>query len=246
MEEDNLTLSEAGIFGVVARCNRSKYPVNDFHSCFTATDHCQAMAVKPIPERLLDVPDKQARELEKQRPFIRKVVRLCGVPEADLEDVTQVALIKVLVIWKNRQRLNMALDADDPEFSSFVYAIVSRVAMAHRKRKERRETLEEAEWFDNCLRDSGIDPRPTPLQELLEVEQEEQLSALLDELSEWTEPRRMRVFYAHFILNLPMSTIADAEHIPIGTAYTRSRQARIDIRRAYARDAISQRFDKFI
>ncbi|MBK8253551.1 MAG: hypothetical protein IPK82_12895 [Polyangiaceae bacterium] len=173
-------------------------------------------------------------------------MRKSGVLDADVEDVSQIALIQVLAVWKRRQRLNMALDADHPQFGGFVHAIVSRVAMAHRKRKERRETLEEAEWFDNCLRESGIDPRPTPLQELLELEQEERLSALLDELSEWTEPRRMRVFYAHFILNLPMSTIADAEHIPIGTAYTRSRQARIDIRRAYGRDAISQRFDKFI
>ncbi|MBK8257645.1 MAG: hypothetical protein IPK82_33865 [Polyangiaceae bacterium] len=38
--------------------------------------------------------------------------------------------------------MNMALDAAAPEFGALVYTVVNRVATAHKKRKELRETLD--------------------------------------------------------------------------------------------------------
>lgn len=143
--------------------------------------------------------------------FIWRVLRRLGLSEADADDATQqvfmVAADKAAGVSRQGER-------------AFLYAIAVRVAAnARRLRQRRREVSADAVEIEQLSRD---DP-----ERRFEVSR---ASELLDELLARLPPERARVLVLVEIEQMTVAAIAELEGIPIGTATSRLRLARLAFR----------------
>ncbi len=149
--------------------------------------------------------------------FVWNSLRLLGVRDGDLEDVTH----EVFLIVHRR------LDRYDPTRSlkAWIFAIASHAASDYRRlARHRREVL-----GDDAPERSDDAPSA---EERLSARQE---GRLVREALNSLEPERRTVLALHDIEGLPVPEIAAALEIPLNTAYSRLRLARRDLVAALTR-----------
>jgi RNA polymerase sigma-70 factor (ECF subfamily) len=146
--------------------------------------------------------------------FVVRSLRRLGVPPRDLEDLTHDVFVTAF-----RRR-----DAFDPSrpIKPWLFGIAFRLAADFKRlvRHDRELPIEQAVE----ARDGGRPP-----DEAAALAQDRQL--VLDALAR-IELARRAVLIMHDIEELPVPEIADALEIPLGTAYSRLRAARMDFSNA--------------
>jgi RNA polymerase sigma-70 factor (ECF subfamily) len=144
--------------------------------------------------------------------FVWRSVRRLGVPEGDVDDVVQQVFLKA------RDRLP-ELSADSTKGT--LYRLALGLASNHKRslRRRREEHLEED-------RD-----RPATSDETMRLEQR----ALLDRLLEPLDLDLRAVLVLHEAEELSVTEIAELLKIPPGTAASRLRRAREEVKAALAR-----------
>jgi len=156
--------------------------------------------------------------------FLR-LVRRFGVASCDAADVVQDALVR---IWSKR-------DDVDPDRSpdSYQRRIVAREALQyHRRSRARREVLIPPDDQAH-LRDAGLDPEEVAL---LREER-----ALLEGFIAQIDASRRAIYVEHHLHGVPVEEIAERHGIPLGTAKTRLKLAREEVKAARARWEAEQR-----
>jgi RNA polymerase sigma-70 factor, ECF subfamily len=143
-------------------------------------------------------------------PFVVNSLRRLGIHQSDLEDLTHEVFMTAL-----RRR-----DSYDPgrPIRAWLFGIAFRLAADFRRlvRHGRELPLEQTA--------EAADTRMAP-DEAAVSNQDRQL--VVDALA-WIELPRRGVFIMHDIEGLAVPEIAQALEIPVGTAYSRLRQARIE------------------
>jgi RNA polymerase sigma-70 factor (ECF subfamily) len=148
-----------------------------------------------------------ARIFKECAPYVWRVLRRLGVPEADVQDVCQEVFVVV------HRRL--------PEFEhrssvkTWVYGISVRVASDHRKRVKRRLEVVTGAPPDQAH-------MATPYDELARRQAREQLDRALATLDE----DKQAVFVLYEIEQLSMHEVAQVVGCPLQTAYSRLHAAR--------------------
>ena len=144
---------------------------------------------------------------DKHAPFVFRVMRHLGVPEADLQDQCQEVFIAVyqgLETFEGRSAL-----------TTWLYGICLRVASTYRRR-----ALSRAEVPAERLPDSDVPPSQHD-----SVEQDQAWSQLRQLLEELDEQKR-QVFVLYELEELPMKQVAQLCDCPLQTAYSRLHAAR--------------------
>jgi RNA polymerase sigma-70 factor (ECF subfamily) len=145
--------------------------------------------------------------------------RLLG-PHADLEDLVQMAFIRV--------HRNLAAFEGRSRFSTWLYRICVHVAMDHlRQRRRRREDL------DATLGQDRADPDADPAREAMLGQARARLQAILARLKE----DKRNVLVLHDIMEVPGEEIARMLGIPPATVRTRLFYARREMARLLAGQA---------
>jgi RNA polymerase sigma-70 factor (ECF subfamily) len=148
--------------------------------------------------------------------YVWNTLRRLGVPETDLEDMTQDVFIRV-------QRHLHEYDPSRPMkpwLFGFAYRVVGQNIRKWRRRGETPAPLVEA-----------IDPTPL-VDERLVMEQNRRL--VLKALTR-IDLKRRALFVLHEIDGVSIEEIARAMEIPVNTAYSRLRVARAEFRAAVER-----------
>ncbi len=146
--------------------------------------------------------------IDEHAPFVLRVLRYAGVPEADVMDAAQEVYLIV------HRRLH-EWDEHTGALTTWLYGICIRVAANVRRGHRRRRWDLRAE-----LPDSSIEPPQEA--DLERIEARKRLLALLDLLDD----DKRAVFVLHEIEEMPMPEVALALEIPLGTGYSRLRLAR--------------------
>lgn len=154
--------------------------------------------------------------------FVWRVLRRLGVPDADLEDVTQevfVVVLKKLETFAHRSSMR-----------TWLYGIAYRCASEHRRRAHVRSEVPTEEP------DAGA-ADPAQLESIDRKRARDQLDAILARLDD--DKRAVFVFYE--IEELEVSEVAEILGCPVQTVYSRLRVAREHVeaaaRRLAAREA---------
>lgn len=145
--------------------------------------------------------------------FVWRCLRALGVPAADLDDATQ----EVFMILHRR----LASLSEPETVRGWIYGVVRNVAANHKRgarRKaasatalEREPTAHTATPLDNAL----VQEAANSLQEFLQqLDADKREVFVLAELEEWTIPQ-----------------VAKVIEVPVNTAYTRLRSARLEFER---------------
>ncbi len=149
------------------------------------------------------------------RQYFRYVWALLGrlgVPEANLEDVTQEVF---LVLHRRRDEFRQGSSV-----RTWLHGIALHTARRHRAKLERRR-----------LKDETLEPSPPPPTPEAEVGQRRALQRL-DQLLEQLPDEQREVFVLAEIAELPAPEIAELLAVKLNTIYSRLRLARRHIRRA--------------
>lgn len=151
-----------------------------------------------------------------QGPYAHRILRRLGVHPADVDDAFQEVFVVVhrrLAELRHRESLR-----------AWVYGICIRVAARHRRiRNSAREVaVEEAE--------EPVDPT-TPVESLNEKQARQVLHAILDQLDE----DKRAVFVLFELEELEMNEVAQSLEVPVATAYSRLRAARVAVDEAVRR-----------
>ncbi|MEM1033718.1 MAG: sigma-70 family RNA polymerase sigma factor [Myxococcota bacterium] len=151
--------------------------------------------------------------VEAYHDFAWRTLRRLGVAGADTDDATQQVF---MVIYQKLERIDPAKER------SFVYGVTVRVARAHRRRgrRHREVPLDDVEAVEGG--------QATPAAEAEAREGLRRLDALLAQVS---FPLRV-VFVLHEIEGMTLTEIAAALDIPRGTAASRLRRGRRQLREA--------------
>jgi RNA polymerase sigma-70 factor, ECF subfamily len=149
-------------------------------------------------------------------PFIWRVVRRLGIPEADADDVTQ----EVFLVAAHRLS-----DIEDGKERSFLYSVAVRVAANARRAGRRRQSA-----YDRF----EIAPRePVPLPDHLSDQRNAR--EMLDELLESLPDDLREVLVLHEIEEIGVAEAAQILNIPVGTVGSRLRRGREKFHAAVAR-----------
>jgi len=148
---------------------------------------------------------------EQYAPFVWRVLRRTGVPEADVEDVCQevfIAIDKQLPRFDGRSSLR-----------TWIYAIAVRRAISHHRRPVR-----------HYERATDVTP-----EQAIDAEQMAQIdtrraAAALDALLDRMDRDRRLVFVLYELEQLPMREVAAVLGCPLQTAYGRLHAAREELR----------------
>lgn len=151
-----------------------------------------------------------------EAPFVLRILRRLGVPEADLEDAAQDVFLVV----------HRKLDGYDARSSlrSWLFGIASRVALARRRRASARNEVPRADLDplgseeQATNGDGRIDARALLLHALAQLDLEKRTVFVLYELEGFT-----------------MAEVAAAVECPLQTAYSRLRTAREHVRASIGR-----------
>jgi RNA polymerase sigma-70 factor (ECF subfamily) len=141
--------------------------------------------------------------------FVFRLLRRLGVPDADLDDLTQEVFINVhraLARYEERNHMR-----------AWLYRICVREAS--RLRRSRRAPLTSLDDSDS---DIPVAPGPGP-EEAMQASQER---ADFDRLLSVLDDDRRSVFVLYEVEELPMEEVAEAVGCPVATAYSRLRSAR--------------------
>ena len=160
-------------------------------------------------------PPSVASLFEQHAPYVGRMLRYMGVPDADLEDACQEVFVVV-----HRKIASLRPDASP---RGWLYGICLNEARGRtRARRARREDQLDG---DLGLPDpqSGHDARHAARQTALG------LLAVLDE-------DKRTVFLLHDVEQVPMHEICDMLDIPLQTGYSRLRLGRERLRAAVARE----------
>jgi RNA polymerase sigma-70 factor (ECF subfamily) len=141
--------------------------------------------------------------------FVWSSVKYLGIGPDAIDDVVQ----EVFMVIHARLHTRQKPDA----LRSWIYGIVRRTASTHRRSSRARTGLE-TRWEQSHVVTSA-----TPLQLAERSEQVELLAAILAELDE----AKREVFVAAELEEMTVPEIADAIEIPLNTAYSRLRAARL-------------------
>jgi RNA polymerase sigma-70 factor (ECF subfamily) len=158
------------------------------------------------------VPDFRA-VFDEYAPFVWRVLRRLGVPEADVPDACQDAFLVV-------SRRLTEFDGKTGSLKTWAFRIAVRVASDYRRRartRARRETPMEPVPETATM---ATQPAAAEMRDKLRV-----LDALLANLDEDVRD----VFVLHDIEELPMSEVAIALGCPLQTGYSRLHAARRDL-----------------
>jgi RNA polymerase sigma-70 factor (ECF subfamily) len=158
--------------------------------------------------------------------FVWASVRRLGVTTEALDDVVQEVFIVI------HARLHTLQQSES--LRSWIYGVVRRtVSTYHRSRKVK---LASGEKF-SLLTESRGSPQQTPYDLTEQSAQLELLSSLLGEL----DPAKREVFMLAELEEMTVPEIAQALEIPLNTAYSRLRAARLAFDAALARRAARER-----
>ena len=200
------------------------------------------------PPRTFD--EARVRALLKLGPLVERVLRRANVASADVPDLSQNILIDLLTWWPTHERAPIVA------IRAYVAVVARRAAYRyHRRNRRRRERTathdtpagashDHHAHHDHPDREEPRDPAdPSPEEAALEAEARAELAAEvnLDVLSAATAPACWRAFYGYLVLNVPVETIAEAEHVPAATIYNRLRLARQTLRDSVRRRRARQR-----
>ena len=169
-----------------------------------------------MPEPPLDV----AAVYQEHAAFVWRVVRLLGVPAASVEDVAHDVFMVVhrrLGEFEGRSSIR-----------TWLYAIARGVAANHRRGTARRGA---AAPVDERLRDTsaGADPRGAA--------ERAEAGRILAELVGRLDEEKREVFVLVEVEELPVTEVAELLAIPVNTAYSRLRAARV----AFERELVARR-----
>jgi RNA polymerase sigma-70 factor (ECF subfamily) len=157
-----------------------------------------------------------ARLFAEHAAVVARVLRRMGVPDADLEDVTQEVFVVVYQRWQEFR--------GDSSLRTWVYGIALRKAMSHRRRKHVRDSLP--------LREEHLSSVAPGQQRALERgEQRQLLSTLLGKLDD----KKREVFVLYELEHVEMQDIARLVDAPLHTCYSRLRAARDELKRQLQR-----------
>jgi RNA polymerase sigma-70 factor (ECF subfamily) len=149
--------------------------------------------------------------------FVWSSAKYLGVNPDVIDDVVQ----EVFVVVHSKLHTRQFPEA----LRSWIYGIVRRTVSTHRRSYRARVGLE-ARWEQ-----ARLTPPPTPFQLTERNAQVELLASLLDELD---EPKR-EIFVAAELEEMTVPEIAEALEIPLNTAYSRLRAARLAFEERLAR-----------
>ncbi len=168
-------------------------------------------AAKPQPP---DAPSRRVdqaliRELvEEHHRFVWRLLARLGVPEADLDDMTQ----QVFMVLTQREDLELKIGSEQ----SFLFGVTLKVAKTHRRTLARR-------------REVGSEALPEPLDMTPSADalsDQRRARQILDQLLE-EMPFEMRVVFVLFELDdMKAHEIATLLEVPPGTVASRLRRAR--------------------
>jgi RNA polymerase sigma-70 factor (ECF subfamily) len=150
-----------------------------------------------------------------QAPFVWRLLRGMGVPEAAADDATQDVFIIV-------HRGLGKFDGRNP-IRSWLFAIAYRVANNYGRQHRRTRNREP-------LDDQLKDPAPTPNEAAERTQEMSVLGALLERLSD--EKRALLILAEIEGMSIP--EIATVTQTPVNTVYTRLRRARIELGAAFS------------
>jgi RNA polymerase sigma-70 factor (ECF subfamily) len=157
-----------------------------------------------------------ARLFAEHAAVVARVLRRMGVPDADLEDVTQEVFVVVYQRWQEFR--------GDSSLRTWVYGIALRKAMSHRRRKHVRDSLP--------LREEHLSSGAPGQQRALERgEQRQLLSTLLGKLDD----KKREVFVLFELEQLSMADVSQVVGCDIKTAYSRLYAARSEVQAAVRR-----------
>ncbi|MBK8254999.1 MAG: sigma-70 family RNA polymerase sigma factor [Polyangiaceae bacterium] len=241
MEKNSRDLSAARIFGAAnavepENTDEIKWPPN-------APDKW----VRSVPGRRgnhhpsLYLPEPQARDLNSLRPVIERILRRHRVTPRHIPDLIQEILAELIRVARSRGH------SSQPPINSTAYGFVAVVARRVARNRSVLKALGEREDLGELwdLLDCEESPHSTttsttPLDLIIEKEEEQKLTDRLDWLSQATKSRYWRAFYAFTILAVPIEDIAESENVSPASIYDRVRRAREDIKAALQRDRASR------
>jgi RNA polymerase sigma factor (sigma-70 family) len=156
-------------------------------------------------------------------PMLRAVRKILGAAHADVDDVTQDAVLALLSALPGFRGESSVLH--------FACRVAVLTAMAARRRRETRDRFTLLESRAHAL----PDPQgSSPLAEVLAARRREVLRALLDELPDTTA----EALALHFILGYTVDEIAAAAGVPVNTVWSRLRLGKAALRRRVSSDAL--------
>ncbi|MEO8183340.1 MAG: RNA polymerase sigma factor [Deltaproteobacteria bacterium] len=185
-------------------------------------------ALEPHPEARSPEHSAEEHTLEalvhQHLDFIWRLLRRLGLSGADAEDAAQQVLLVAA----------LKLDAIEPgKARTFLYGIALRVASNARRGQRRSQRLQREQSLDGAaeLPAQGQVPWPDQLAELGRAQ------AFLDELLAELPEELARILFLAEIEQCTVPEIAEFEAIPVGTAASRLRRARLEFRELLAREA---------
>jgi RNA polymerase sigma-70 factor (ECF subfamily) len=141
-------------------------------------------------------------------PRVLRLLRRLGVPAGDIEDVCQDVFVVLYQRWNEFR--------GDSQLGTFIYGIALRKAIAHRRRKHVRDSV--------ALSEEQHLPASAPEQHTL-LERTEGRALLVDLLAKLPDSQR-ELFVLYELERFSMQEIADAQSVPLHTAYSRLYAAR--------------------
>jgi RNA polymerase sigma-70 factor (ECF subfamily) len=146
--------------------------------------------------------------------FVWRCLQGLGVPRALLEDAAQDVFVIVhrrLPSYEGRSSLR-----------TWLYGVVRNVAYKQRRRAKRKPT--------ETLEEEPESPELGPE----ERAQDEQAARFVRRFASSLDDRKREIFVACLLEQLSVPEVAEALGIPLNTAYTRLRAARLEFQRALA------------
>jgi RNA polymerase sigma-70 factor, ECF subfamily len=148
-------------------------------------------------------------------PFVWRCLRGLGVADASLDDAAQ----EVFVVVHRR----LAEFRGDSSVRTWLYAIVRNIA-ANQRRGAQRSTAH-----------AELDPSlPSPTPDPCEHAQDREAAEFVQGFLSTLDDKKRDVFVLALLEQLAIPEVAQTLGIPLGTAYTRLRNVRIELRRALA------------
>jgi len=147
--------------------------------------------------------------------FVWRCLRGLGVAPLALEDAAQ----DVFVVVHRRLFTFQA----ESSLRTWLFGIVRRIAYRYRRTARRKGPIAELEREPEA-------PDPGPLERAQEVEAAE----FVDRFAGHLDDRKREVFVLGILEGLSVPEVAEALGVPLNTAYTRLRRARLEFRKALA------------
>ena len=151
-------------------------------------------------------PASAAEVFKEHGAFVFRLLRRLGVPEADLDDLTQEVFI---VVHRSLDRYE-----ERNHMRAWLYRIAVRAASRHRRSQRPTSSLD------------SLDEKESDLKGPEETVQDSQAREDFDRLLSVLDDERRAVFVLYEVEELSMEDVANVVGCPVATAYSRLRAAR--------------------